>query len=137
MFNCVCECDYIIKSTGYFVGDTLSIFADAKPLKNCKDYLIVLTGDIPVNSGVLPVVVNINGVDVPVVDRIGNNVISSRLHRGQRLIAVYGAGDPHFLVKNLERGFGTYVVSPDAAEAAASLSAPVATTTKKASAKEA
>lgn len=102
MCNCnLCKSN-LIKSIGYTVGATFAIstgFTETD-VDNGKCYRLVLCANLPSMSTIVPVTLQFNSSFLPVMDRIGNNLMSDQLHTRKCYNLIYGANPPHFLVTN-------------------------------------
>lgn len=100
MNNCnQCFCN-IIRSASYTVGATFGIvtgFTDAD-VENGKKYRLILCTNLPSMTTIVPVTLQINGTQYPVLDKIGNNLMSDQLHTRKCYNLVIGTNPVHFMV---------------------------------------
>lgn len=102
MCNCnLCKSN-LIKSTRYTVGATFAIVTGftETDVDNGKCYRLILCANLPSMSTIVPVTLEFNGSYLPVLDKIGNKLMSDQLHTRKCYNLVYGANTPHFLVTN-------------------------------------
>lgn len=55
---------------------------------------------LPVMNTVVPVLIHINGINVPLLDSIGNTMFSDQIHEGTRYNLVFGSNPEHFKTRN-------------------------------------
>ena len=99
-----CRCDRMLKSTSYVVnGGTFYIITNGTnlTLHNRMTFSLVLCQNIPVQTEILPVSIQVNGTNYPLLDRYGNRVMITDLHTRCRYSLVYGSESPHFLAFNI------------------------------------
>lgn len=98
-----CQCNRWLKSTSYQVnGGVFYIITNGTfTPSNRMAFNLILCKTIPVQSSVLPVSIQVNGVNYPLLDKFGNRVMITDLDTRNRYELVYGANSPHFLACNI------------------------------------
>lgn len=93
------NCNNILKVTGISSTSTdLAILTSGThTLTNGCMYDLIVCTKVPSMTTVLPVVIQVNGVNYPLLDRIGNTVMSDQIKCRTRYRMFYGATSPHFL----------------------------------------
>lgn len=102
---CYEECEIrnrIIKPVSYTAGGNFIIntnFTDTDA-ENRKRYELILTVNLPSMTTIVPVFITFNGTNIPMLDDIGNNLMSDQLHTRKRYRLVYGINPKHLTVLN-------------------------------------
>lgn len=99
-----CRCDRMLKSTSYVVsGGVFYIITNGTntTLQNRMAFSLILCQTIPVQTEILPVSIQVNGVNYPLLDKFGNRVMITDLRTRCRYALVYGSESPHFLAFNI------------------------------------
>lgn len=99
-----CRCDRMLKSTNYIVSDGVFYVitnGTSVTLQNRMAFSLILCQTIPVQTSVLPVSIQVNGVNYPLLDKFGNRVMITDLRTRCRYALVYGSDSPHFLAFNI------------------------------------
>lgn len=93
------NCNNVLKVTSISTTATnlvIGVTGSVGVTNGCMYDLIVCT-KMPSMTTVLPVVIQVNGVNYPLLDRIGNTVMSDQIKCRTRYRMFYGATSPHFL----------------------------------------
>lgn len=101
MNNC---CNRIIKSSGYSTDASNFIIlttGETFNLANRKAFYLILCQNIPIQSSNLPVLIQVNGTNYPLLDKFGNNVLVSDINTRTRYSLVFGSNPVHFLAFNI------------------------------------
>lgn len=106
-----CNCNRVLKGTSYTVGNSFNINVtdtNITDLDNGQRFVLILQKDLPAMTTIVPVILVINGVNYPMQDILGNNLMSDQLRffpqrcscRGREGIIriVFGANPNHFKV---------------------------------------
>ena len=95
-------CNRIIKSTGFGTTDTnlIILTSGTHTLTNGCMYDLIVCQRKPSLATVSPVLVQVNGVNYPLLDRIGNPVMSDQITCRTRYRMFFGSNTPHFLTIN-------------------------------------
>lgn len=99
-----CRCSRMLKSVNYVVsGNVFYIITNSTniTLQNRMTFSLILCQNIPVQTEVLPVSIQVNGENYPLLDAFGNRVLITDLRTRYRYALVYGAESPHFLAFNI------------------------------------
>lgn len=65
-------------------------------LHNCEKFKLVLCKEFPVMDTVVPVYINLDNINYPVQDVIGNSLMSDRVHSHCVYCTVFGTNPAHF-----------------------------------------
>lgn len=94
-----------LHATGYTTTASAFIIA-ATPTCICHDpvdtlyngelFKLVTCITVPAMTSILPVYITVNGVNYPVQDIIGNNLMSDKIHSRRRYRLVFGTNPAHF-----------------------------------------
>ena len=98
----MCPCN-TIKVSGFGTTDTEFVIlttGSTVQLTNGYLYNLIVCQRLPSLSVVLPVFIQVNGVNYPLLDRIGNQVMSDQIKTRANYRMFYGERDPHFLTTN-------------------------------------
>lgn len=97
-----CLCNNVIRSTGFgTTAENLVILSTGTfGLTNGEAYDLIVCQRKPSMATVLPVVIQVNGVNYPLLNRIGNPVMSDQITCRTRYRMYYGESTPHFLTIN-------------------------------------
>ena len=106
-----CQCSNIIRTTGFgTTADNLVILTSGDHiLENGRMFNLIVCKRKPSMTTVLPVVVQVNGVNYPLLDRIGNPVMSDQIQCRTQYRIFYGQTNPHFLTTNCLRQSQNYL----------------------------
>lgn len=98
-----CQCNRLLKSTSYQVVNGVFYIITNGTLtpSNRMAFNLVLCQTIPAQSEILPVSIQVNGVNYPLLDKFGNRVMITDLCTRQRYSLVFGANPAHFLAFNI------------------------------------
>ena len=98
-------CNRVIKSTGFGTTDTnlVILTSGTHTLTNGCLYDLIVCQRKPSVATVSPVLIQVNGVNYPLLDRIGNPVMSDQITCRTRYRMFYGSNTPHFLTINCLR----------------------------------
>ena len=106
MTNCNCnKCNeraFRAISYTYTAGASLVINTGSSlaNLFNGTCYSLSVCSALPVMNTVVPVFIRINGINVPLLDSIGNTMFSDQIHEGTRYNLVFGSNPAHFKTRN-------------------------------------
>lgn len=105
-----CNCNRIIKSSGFGTTEEnlVVLTSGTFTLINGEAFDLIICQRKPSMSTILPVVVQVNGVNYPLLNRIGNPVMSDQLTSRTRYRIFYGEITPHFLTVNCLRSTQNY-----------------------------
>lgn len=98
-----CQCNRLLKSTGYQVANNVFYIITNGTFTpvNRMAFNLVLCQTIPVQSVIMPVSIQVNGVNYPLLDRFGNRVMITDLCVRRKYSLVFGTNTPHFLAFNI------------------------------------
>lgn len=122
-------CNRIIKSTGFGTTDTnlVILTSGTHTLTNGCMYDLIVCQKKPSLATVSPVLVQVNGVNYPLLDRIGNPVMSDQITCRTRYRMFFGSSTPHFLTINCLRCSQLYAPTTTAPAVAVALDEEVDT----------
>lgn len=98
-----CSCNRTIKSNGYTQsGGSFNILTGftESDVDNGKCYKLILCTSLPSVASIMPCTVQFNGVQIPLLDSIGNRVMSDQLHTRKCYHCVYGTNLGHLILRN-------------------------------------
>lgn len=93
------SCPQVLKATSYTATATeLTIVVDPSvfALYNGKIYHLLTCVTLPVITSIVPVFISINGTTYPVMDCIGNNLMSDQVKSRHCYKMVFGTNPNHF-----------------------------------------
>lgn len=110
--NCNCN-KRVLRASSYQVGNSFNIIVNnpnITDLDNGCKFVLILPIDLPAMTTIVPVIIVLNGVNYPVQDIIGNNLMSDQLrffpqnrkccNREGIVRIVFGSNPNHFKVLN-------------------------------------
>lgn len=132
-FNDSCR---LIKSSGYGTTATEFVILTDRMynLENHMGFKLILCQNIPSVAAALPVFIQINGVNYPLIDKFGNTIRVDELKTRYPYLIVFGTDPAHFIALNVCCISINYESSPIPTAAAAvptATAAKTAVTTKK------
>lgn len=98
---CNCQCN-TIKVTSVLIGGFFELVSSFKTndLDNQERFRMIICTSIPAQSTLLPVYVLVNGNTYPLLDNIGNTVMSDQLRARHCYTLVFGNHPGHFTILN-------------------------------------
>lgn len=130
-FNDSCR---LIKSSGYGTTETMFVILTDRMynLENHMGFKLILCQNIPSVAAALPVFIQINGVNYPLIDKFGNTIRVDELKTRYPYLIVFGTDPAHFIALNVCCISINYASSPIPAAAAIPTAPKTSTATKKA-----
>ena len=94
-----CQCNRFLKSVSYQVnaGVFYIITNGTFTPSNRMAFSLVLCQTIPVQTEILPVSIQVNNVNYPLLDKFGNRVMITDLCTRRKYSLVFGSNPVHFL----------------------------------------
>lgn len=119
--NCNC-CNRMIRANRYVLtGSNLDIytgFTDTH-VKNGKCYKLITCASLPSITLIVPVLVEFNGSFIPLLDCLGNSVMSDQIRSRRCYHVEYGNNNPHLILRQpiCESAFESGSTAPAAMDA--------------------
>lgn len=103
MNNIFCEPCRFIKSSGYGTTATEFVILTDRMynLENHMGFKLILCQTIPSVATALPVFIQINGVNYPLIDKFGNTIRVDELKTRCPYLIVFGTDPAHFIALNV------------------------------------
>lgn len=102
MSNCdKCRCTHEIKANSYsLTTKELNIYTSFNDtcVKNQKRYELLICAKLPSITQIVPVLVQFNGSMIPLLDKLGNRVMSDQIRSRRKYLCAYGDNLGHLIL---------------------------------------